>query len=52
MGYIPTTEAERIEWLKRFDTWMQTNGASYGFTAQERKTEAARPLPTHHYDLT
>ena len=35
MGYIPTTEAERIAWLKRFNTWMQANGASYGFTPQE-----------------
>ena len=33
--YIPTTEAERIAWLKRFDTWMQANGASYGFTPAE-----------------
>ena len=33
--YIPTTEAERIAWLKRFNTWMQANGASYGFTPQE-----------------
>jgi len=33
--YIPTTEAERIAWLLHFNTWMQANGASYGFSAQE-----------------
>jgi len=34
--YIPRDEAARIAWLKRFDMWMQTNGASYGFTPQEK----------------
>lgn len=33
--YIPTTEAERIAWLRHFNTWMQANGASYGFTPAE-----------------
>ena len=38
MGYIPTSEAERIAWLERFNTFMQANGASYGFTAPELAT--------------
>ena len=33
--YIPSTEAERIAWLGRFNTWMAANGASYGFTPAE-----------------
>ena len=33
--YIPSSEAERIAWLLHFNTWMQANGASYGFTPQE-----------------
>jgi len=35
MGYIPTTEAEQIAWLERFNIFMQANGASYGFTPAE-----------------
>ena len=35
MDYIPTTEAERIAWLERFNIFMQANGASYGFTPAE-----------------
>ena len=33
--YIPGSEAEIIEWLRRFSTWFSTHGASHGFTPQE-----------------
>jgi len=33
--YIPSSEAEILEWLTRFKTWLLANGTSHGLSQQE-----------------
>ena len=33
--YIPTNEAEKIQWLTNFAAWLTINGAAHGFTPAE-----------------
>ena len=33
--YIPTNEAEKIQWLTNFAAWLTVNGAAHGFTPAE-----------------